>query len=106
MNGEQTRETDGRETERGTDTAEGVAEDAAVGWQRSGAVNDTERPAASEGVVAAPRFDEDGLPLDREATLDDVRSSAGSGRAIALGCSVLVVAAIALFWLVRGGLLD
>ena len=54
--------------------------------------------------TGAARFDEDGLPLDREPTLDDVRSNAGSGRVIAIGCSVLVVGAVIAFWLLRGGL--
>ena len=53
----------------------------------------------------APRFDADGLPLDRDPTLDDVRGNAGSGRTIAIGCFVLVAAAILVFWIVRGGLL-
>lgn len=53
----------------------------------------------------ADRLDEDGLPLDRPATLDDVRGDAGSGRMIAVGCSVLVFVLLALFWLIRGGLL-
>ena len=59
-----------------------------------------------QGDVTAPeRRDADGLPLDREPTLDDVRGSAGSGRTIAVGCFVLVVLAVIGFWLVRGGLL-
>ena len=51
------------------------------------------------------RLDEDGLPLDRAATLDDVRSESGSGRTIAIGCFALVVLAVLAFWVVRGGLL-
>ena len=50
------------------------------------------------------RADEDGLPLDREPTLDDVRGNAGSGRVIAIGCSILVAAAVLGFWLLRAGL--
>lgn len=53
----------------------------------------------------AARFDEEGLPLHRAPTLDDVRGDAGSGRTIAVGCFVLVALAILLFWIVRGGLL-
>lgn len=60
---------------------------------------------APEGLPAVERLDEDGLPLDREPTLDDVRSNAGSGRVIAVGCTVLVVLVLGLFWLIRGGLL-
>jgi len=55
---------------------------------------------------APERRDEDGLPLDRDPTLDDVRSDAGSGRAIAIGCSLLVLLLIAAFWIVRAGLLS
>jgi hypothetical protein len=47
------------------------------------------------------RRDEDGLPLDRPPTLDDVRSEAGSGRAIAIGCTALVIVVILGFWAVR-----
>jgi hypothetical protein len=53
----------------------------------------------------APRLDADGLPLDRAPTLDDVRGNAGSGRTIAIGCFVLVAAAILVFWIIRAGLL-
>jgi hypothetical protein len=63
---------------------------------------------SADAALPAPkaeRLDEEGLPLDREPTLDDVRGSEGSGRAIAVSCSVLVVAAIAVFWLIRAGLL-
>jgi hypothetical protein len=52
----------------------------------------------------AERFDEDGLPLDREPTLEDVRGNAGSGRTIAIGCSLLVAGVVLAFWLLRGGL--
>ena len=62
-------------------------------------------PPADPAAEPAPRFDEDGLPLHRAATLDDVRGNAGSGRSIAIGCFVLVSAAILVFWIVRGGLL-
>jgi hypothetical protein len=52
--------------------------------------------------AAAPeRVDEEGLPIDRPATLDDVRGGEGSGRTIAVGCSVLVASAILGFWLLR-----
>ncbi len=58
-----------------------------------------------EEKAAAERLDEDGLPLDRPATLDDVRGQAGSGRTIAVGCFVLVALAVAAFWILRAGLL-
>jgi hypothetical protein len=62
-------------------------------------------PAAEGEPKAAERFDEEGLPLDREPTIDDVRGGEGSGRTIAVGCSILVVLAIAVFWLIRAGIL-
>lgn len=52
------------------------------------------------------RLDEDGLPLDRKPTLDDVRGESGSGRTIAIGCTLLVVLALAAFWLIRVGILN
>ena len=41
---------------------------------------------------------------DRPLTIDDV-PRLGSGTGIAIGCGLLVVVAIGLFWLVRGWLL-
>jgi hypothetical protein len=66
-----------------------------------------EREAGQEKVEAElkARLDEDGLPLDRPVTLDDVRGTAGSGRAVAIGCTVIVALAVLLFWLVRAGFL-
>ena len=43
-------------------------------------------------------------PPDRPLTIDDV-PRLGSGAGIAIGCGLLVVVAVALFWLVRGWLL-
>ena len=60
---------------------------------------------AQAGGAKAERLDEDGLPLDRKPTLDDVRGTEGGGRAIAIGCSVLVALAITVFWLIRAGFL-
>lgn len=65
----------------------------------------TPKSDTREGLPAKERFDEDGLPLDRPATLDDVRGGAGSGRVIAVGCTIFVVIVLGLFWLIRGGLL-
>jgi hypothetical protein len=59
-----------------------------------------DKPSENEGLQP-DRRDEDGLPLDREPTIDDVRGNDGQHRALALGCTALVVAAIAAFWLVR-----
>jgi hypothetical protein len=61
--------------------------------------------AGELGPAKAERVDEEGLPLDREPTIDDVRGGSGSGRTIAIGCSVLVVLTLAVFWLIRAGLL-
>ena len=41
---------------------------------------------------------------DRPLTIDDV-PRLGSGTGIAIGCGLVVVAAIAIFWVVRGWLL-
>lgn len=47
------------------------------------------------------RLDEEGLPLDREPTLDDVRGDGHFGRSTAMGCTLAVLAVIALFWVLR-----
>ena len=63
---------------------------------------DIEEPAEAKAKAKAPeRVDEDGLPLDREPTLDDVRSNAGSGRTIAVGCTGLIVVLVLAFWILR-----
>ena len=54
-----------------------------------------------EAAAAPERRDEEGLPLDRKPTLDDVRGTEGSGRATAVGCTVLVLIAVAAFWVLR-----
>ncbi|MCC6551819.1 MAG: hypothetical protein IT372_02200 [Polyangiaceae bacterium] len=66
---------------------------------RSGAVEGEQAPSAKE------RLDEDGIPLDREPTLDDVRGGSGVHRALAVGCTLVVVALVLGFWLLRGVLL-
>ncbi len=48
------------------------------------------------------RLDEEGLPLDRAPTLDDVRGGEGSGRSIAVSCTVIVVLFVIGFWILRG----
>lgn len=50
------------------------------------------------------RVDEDGLPLDREATIDDVRSTSGMHGRYALGCTILIVVVILVFWFIRAGI--
>lgn len=90
--------------ERVSDEAvKGSEDEAAVGAPASGAA------PASDGAPVTPappaprpeRRDAEGLPLDREPTLDDVRGESGSGRTIAWGCTALVVVTLAGFWLVR-----
>ncbi len=65
-----------------------------------------QRAAAGQQATPEPAFDEEGLPLHRPPTLDDVRGGAGSGRTIAIGCAILVALAVLAFWIVRAGLLD
>jgi len=62
---------------------------------------DAETPVAEASAPAVERRDEDGLPLDRAPTLDDVRGQSGSGRTIAVGCTLLVALALLAFWGVR-----
>jgi hypothetical protein len=67
--------------------------------------------ADGEGPKAEPErppgyvdeFDPGGdfIPKDREAHRDDVRNL-GSGAAVGISCLVVVLAAVALFWIVRG----
>jgi hypothetical protein len=59
--------------------------------------------------MAAKVSDEDPIDApeeapDRPLTIDDV-PRLGSGAGIAVGCGIVVIAAITLFWLVRGWLL-
>ena len=55
--------------------------------------------------TAPERLDEDGLPLDREPTLDDVRGNTGEHPAAPNRCSVLVVLMVLGFWILRAYLL-
>lgn len=72
---------------------------------------DTEKETAAgaeEGTSEAPekeRVDADGLPLDREATIDDVRSTEARHGRIAFGCTLFVVLLLVIFWLIRGGVI-
>jgi hypothetical protein len=62
----------------------------------------TEKPDPEDARPAAPeRRDADGLPLDRDATLDDVRGGANHFK-FAVGCSALVALLIVAFWVLRG----
>ena len=76
-------------------------------------MDETEKAAdetkSEEPVVVAPevaeRVDAEGLPLDRPATLDDVRGADGGGRMIAVGCTALVVLAVLGFWILRAAMM-
>jgi hypothetical protein len=57
-------------------------------------------PHASEPPAAAPRRDAEGLPLDREPTIDDVRGGENHFK-LAVGCSAVVVMLILAFWVLR-----
>ena len=67
--------------------------------------DETKSDAPAEAPKAAERVDEEGLPLDRPPTLDDVRGAEGSGRTIAIGCTVLVVLAVLGFWVLRAAMM-
>ena len=67
--------------------------------------SDDAAPAPAEAPMAAERVDEEGLPIDRPPTLDDVRGAEGSGRTIAVGCTVLVVLAVLGFWVLRAAMM-
>lgn len=61
-----------------------------------------EPPAEKTDAAAADpdRRDAEGIPLDREPTLDDVRGGANHFR-FAVGCSVVVLLLVAAFWVLR-----
>jgi hypothetical protein len=67
------------------------------------AEDDTREEAADE--PPKERVDEDGLPLDRDATIDDVRSKEGQHGRIAFGCALVIVLVLVVFWLIRGGVI-
>ena len=67
--------------------------------------NEAPVPAEAPPATAdAPkeRLDDEGLPLDRPPTLDDVRGADGGGRIIAIGCTGLVILVVLGFWALRG----
>jgi len=104
--------------EAGTETAgvaAGVAASEAAGVAAgvAASVAASETAGVAAGVAAsetagvagvAERLDEDGLPLDRDATIDDVRSKTGLHGRIGLGCVLLIVLLVTAFWLWRGGM--
>ncbi len=63
-----------------------------------------EEPPADPTPAPAPalpdRRDADGIPLDREPTLDDVRGGANHFR-FAVGCTAVVVLLVVAFWVLR-----
>lgn len=59
----------------------------------------------AEGTKPAERLDADGLPLDREPTIDDVRSQTGLHGRIGVGCVMVIVLLVAGFWLLRAGII-
>ena len=67
--------------------------------------DETKSDDTAPAPTAAERVDEEGLPIDRPPTLDDVRGAEGSGRTIAIGCTVLVVLAVLGFWVLRAAMM-
>ena len=58
------------------------------------------QPPSQPSADKAERLDAEGLPLDREPTIDDVRGGANHFK-FAVGCSAVVVLAILAFWVLR-----
>ena len=56
--------------------------------------------ATATEAPAPERRDDDGLPLDRAPTIDDVRGGANHFK-FAVGCSAVVVLLIVAFWVLR-----
>jgi hypothetical protein len=69
-----------------------------------GAPADAADPQSKTGYV--DEFDPGGdfIPTDREPRRDDVRNL-GSGSAVGISCLVVVLAAVGLFWVIRGCLM-
>lgn len=65
---------------------------------------ESEQGSATESEPPRPRVDEDGLPLDREPTIDDVRSTSGLHGRYAMGCTIFIVILILAFWFIRAGI--
>ena len=60
----------------------------------------TETPAPPASPSAPQRRDEDGLPLDRAPTIDDVRGGANHFK-FAIGCTAVVAVLLLAFWVLR-----
>jgi hypothetical protein len=60
-----------------------------------------ETTPAAPADPAPERRDADGLPLDREPTMDDVRGGDHFGHRLAVGCAGAVILAVAIFWALR-----
>lgn len=66
---------------------------------------DGERNGQSNGKAESEgRYDEDGLPLHRKPTMDDVRGGDHFGRRLAVGCTAFVLLLVLAFWVWRMGL--
>lgn len=80
---------------------------AADGNSESAQAETDAAPGATDGESDAAKeaLDEDGLPLHREVTIDDVRSTEARHGRIAFGCTLIVVLVLVLFWLIRGGVI-
>ena len=63
-------------------------------------MDDTNTDSTTAEPATPERRDADGLPLDREPTIDDVRGGANHFK-LAVGCSAFVVMLVAAFWLLR-----
>jgi hypothetical protein len=57
-------------------------------------------PEAAPVTPAPERRDAEGIPLDREPTIDDVRGGANHFK-FAIGCSAVVVVVLVAFWVLR-----
>lgn len=86
-----------------TSRTEATENDRPAGDEATTGERASEEPTTGE--KPAERFDEDGLPLDRDATIDDVRSKTGLHGRIGVGCALLIVLFVVAFWLIRAGAL-
>jgi hypothetical protein len=60
----------------------------------------TDTPPSPASPPAPERRDEDGLPLDRAPTIDDVRGGANHFK-FAIGCTAVVAVLLLAFWVLR-----
>jgi hypothetical protein len=82
------------------------ADDAGAAAGEGAAASEGAETAQDEAQETAPeRVDEDGLPLDRDATIDDVRSKEARHSRFALGCTLVILLLIASFFVLRAGVL-